>query len=287
VSVRRHVITGEPVLFAPERAARPGAFIGDAPPERCPFCPEHEHDTPPEIARVANGANWLARVFPNKYPPVAGAEIIVESPDHAARFESLAHAADVVRLYADRYRAHAGATYTAIFRNDGAAAGSSMEHLHSQVVPVPFIPARIANELKAFRGACPLCAAIGSHRRDGLVISESDAFAWLAPSGSSFAYQQWIVPKRHVAEMSAFTEDELIELASLLRDVARATSRVAPAYNWAFMNFPRDANGHAYLDVIPRLTTIAGFELGTGTFVEIVDPALAVEVIRGMHQGTT
>jgi UDPglucose--hexose-1-phosphate uridylyltransferase len=280
VSVRRNVITGEPVLFAPERAARPRAFIADTQPGRCPFCPGHEHDTPPEIARVADGASWLARVFPNKYPPVEGAEIIVESADHAARFESLAHAADVVRLYADRYRAHAGAAYTAIFRNDGAAAGSSLEHLHSQVVPVPFVPARIARELEAFREACPLCAALDSHRRDGLVISESDSFAWLVPSGSSFPYQQWVVPTRHVAEMSAFTEDELVELSSLLRDVARATSDIAPAYNWAFINFPRDANGHAYLDVIPRLTTIAGFELGTGTFVEIVDPALAVERLR-------
>ena len=277
MSVRRNVITGEPVLFAPERAARPRAFTSDAAlEERCPFCPGHEDDTPPEIARVADGANWLARVFPNKYPSVEGAEVIVESPDHAARFESLGHAADVVQLYVDRYRAHADAAYTAVFRNEGAAAGSSIEHLHSQVVPVPFVPARIARELEAFRGACPLCAALDSHR----VIRESDAFAWIAPFGSSFAYQQWVVPRRHVAEMSAFTDDELIELASLLRDVARATSRVAPAYNWAFMNFPRDANGHAYLDVIPRLTTIAGFELGTGTFVEIVDPALAVERLR-------
>ena len=90
------------------------------------------------------GSPWRARVFPNKYPPVPGAEVIVESADHEARFESIEHAEDVVRLYVDRYRAHADAAYTAVFKNEGAAAGSSIAHVHSQVVPVPFVPQRVS-----------------------------------------------------------------------------------------------------------------------------------------------
>ncbi len=277
MSVRRNVITGEPVLFAPERAARSRAFTGDADStERCPFCPGHEADTPPEIARAGDAHRWTARVVPNKYPPAAGAEVIVESTAHGARFESIEDAEAVVRLYVERYRAHSDAAYVAIFKNEGAAAGSSIEHVHSQVVPVPFVPARIARELEAFASSCPLCAAIERHRRDGLVIRESASFVWLAPWGSSLPYQQWIVPKAHVAEMSFFYA---AELAALLQDVARATIDVAPAYNWAFINFPR-SNGHAYVDVLPRMTGIAGFELGTGTFVEIIDPAAAAERLR-------
>jgi galactose-1-phosphate uridylyltransferase len=129
VSVRRHVITGEPILFAPERAARPGAFTGDASAEqRCPFCPGYESDTPPEIARVADGDRWLARVFPNKYPAVAGAEVIVEAPEHHARFEGIEHGADVVRLYVDRYRAH-NDPYVALFKNEGAHAEIGRAHV--------------------------------------------------------------------------------------------------------------------------------------------------------------
>lgn len=270
------MITGEPVLFAPERAARPRAFTGDAgATERCPFCPGHESDTPPEIARIGDGDRWLARVFPNKYPPVDGAEVIVEAPQHDARFASIGHAAEVVRLYVERYRAH-NDPYVAIFKNEGTMAGSSIEHLHSQVVPLPFLPSRIEREQAAFSGACPLCEAIGTH--DALMIGESEGFAWFAPSGSWMAYQQWIVPKRHLSEISAMTEDEIAELGSLLRDAAGATSRIAQAFNWAFINFP--GRGHFYIDVLPRMTAIAGLELGTGTFVEIIDPALAAETLR-------
>ena len=277
MSVRRNVITGEPVLFAPERAARSGAFTGDTDStERCPFCPGHEADTPPEIARVGDANRWTARVVPNKYPAAPGAEVIVESAAHGARFESIEDAEAVVRLYVERYRAHGDSAYVAVFKNEGVAAGSSIEHVHSQVVPVPFVPVRIARELEAFAKHCPLCESMERHRRDGLVIRETASFVWLAPWGSSLPYQQWLVPKAHVAEMTAFKADEL---AALLRDVARATSDVATAYNWAFINFPR-SNGHAYVDVLPRMTGIAGFELGTGTFVEIVDPSAAANRLR-------
>lgn len=257
---------------------RPGAFTGDVADARCPFCPGHESDTPPEIARLESGgtpphSTWLARVFPNKYPPVDQAEVIVESPDHEDRFEHIEHAEDVVRLYVDRYRAHAN-TYTAIFKNEGSAAGSSIQHVHSQVVPLPFVPLRIERELAGFENGCPLCARLEN------VIRETEHFRWIAPSGSWMPYQQWLVPKRHVAEMSAFHDDELRELASLLRDVAKATTRIAKAFNWAFMNFPRAPKAHAYVDILPRMTTIAGLELGTGTFVEIVDPAAAAEALR-------
>lgn len=273
MTYRRNIITGEPILFAPERAARPRAF-GDDSNERCPFCPGHESDTPPTIA--AAGDPWRLRVFPNKYPSVDGAEVIVESPEHDATFDALPHAEEVVRMYVDRYRAHDDAAYTAVFKNEGARAGSSIRHVHSQVMPVPFTPPRIERESAAFGSAesCPLCTPRGE------IIRESAHFVWLAPYGSSFAYQQWLVPKRHIFEMTMFTDAELADLASLLRLVSRATLTLGDSYNWSFLNFPRSPAGHAYIDLVPRLTSIAGFELGTGTFVEIIDPAAAARRLR-------
>lgn len=267
--LRKHPLTGEPILFAPERAARPRALGGDA-TERCPFCPGHESDTPPSIAEI--GEPWRVRAFPNKYPPIAGAEVIVESPLHDAPFDELAHAEDVVRAYVDRYRAHRDAAYVCVFKNEGTRAGASIPHLHSQVVPLPFVPPRIARELAGFAGECPLCAP------EGHVIRETETFVWLAPAASSFAYQQWIVPRRHVAEMH-FNEDEIRDLAALLRDASRAT-RTLGAFNWTFLNFPREERGHCYVDVTPRLAAIAGLELGTGTFVEIIDPADAARALK-------
>jgi UDPglucose--hexose-1-phosphate uridylyltransferase len=264
MTVRRHPITGAPILFVPERATRPGAF-GLEESTRCPFCPGHESDTPPTIA--ASGEPWRVRTFANKYPPVEGAEVIVESPRHDDRFDAIDHADEVVAMYVERYRAHRGAEYTALFKNEGARAGASLAHVHSQVMPVPFTPPRIAHEGSAFGDACALCA-MQEH-----VIRETESFRWLSPAGSWMAYQSWIVPKRHIREMSELRESEYAELAMLLRAASSAMLRIGDAYNWNFVNFPRFERAHCYVDLHPRLTSIAGFEVGTGTFVEIIDPA--------------
>ncbi len=269
--IRRNPLTGDPILFAPERAERPRAFDQHELP-RCPFCPGHESDTPPELARA--GDPWCVRVFPNKYPSVDGAEVIVESAVHGDTFDHLGHSDDVVRMYVERYEAHRDAAYTAIFKNEGPRGGASIPHVHSQVMPLPFVPPRIARELAAFGKECPLCAP------EGHVIREGDAFQWIAPAGSSFAYQQWLVPKRHVSEINELRDSELGELASLLRSASRAMLNLGDSYNWTFVNFPRSPAGHCYVDLFPRLSTIAGFELGTGTFVEIIDPAAAAHRLR-------
>lgn len=273
MTVRHHPITGDPILYAPERAARPRAFTQEE-IERCPFCPGHESDTPPAIATI--GTPWRVRVFPNKYPSVDGAEVIVESPEHDARFDTIAHPEEVVRTYVDRYRANAHAAYTAVFKNEGPRGGASIPHVHSQVMPVPFVPPRIAREAEGFRqaGRCPLCHI------DGATIGETLNLRWIAPSASSMAYQQWIVPKRHIGEISALTDEEVLELSQLLNMAALAMGRLAGSYNWSFQNFPRERTAHCYIDLFPRLAAIAGFELGTGTFVEIIDPAGAARRLK-------
>ncbi|HVG22925.1 MAG TPA: hypothetical protein VND45_02125 [Thermoanaerobaculia bacterium] len=263
---RKNALTGDVIIYAPERASRRSAF-GDESDERCPFCAGHESDTPPEIVRA--GDPWCVRAFPNKYPPVDGAEVIVESPRHDGGFHEHPH--DVLRMYVERYRAHADAAYVALFKNEGARAGASIPHVHSQVIPLPFVPPRIERELRGFASRCPLCDP------EGHVIAETETMRWLAPAASSFAYQQWIVPKRHVSELSLLNADELRDLAALL---AEASRKAFSAYNWMFMNFPRHPEAHCYVDVVPRLASLAGLELGTGTFVEIIDPAAAARRLR-------
>ena len=278
-SFRRHIITGDPIVYAPERADRPNAF-GDAESEVCPFCPGHESLTPPEIERI--GDPWRVRVFPNKYPAVEGHEVIVESPEHGATFDRIGHAADVIATYVRRYRAHSQATYVSVFSNEGRRAGASIDHLHSQVMPLPFIPPRAAREGAAFReaSACPLCRAIDVHRHDGLVIDETPNAVRLTPSAPSHAYEQWIVPLRHHHEMSTSTPIEQDDVARLLQLAAASAQRVAPAHNVLFMNFPRESAGHFYISVVPRRAAMAGFELATGTFIDIIDPAAAVRALR-------
>jgi len=278
-AIRYNRITGEPVLFAPERAGRPNAFAHDS-NEVCPFCPGNEAMTPAESARIERDGRWVARAFPNKYPAARHHEVIVESPDHDARFESIEDAAAVARLCVDRYRAMRGqqdVAYASLFKNNGAMAGASMHHLHSQLLGVPVLPPRIAREAEAFSrvARCPLCDTAGELRVRG-----TERFDWIAPSASTMAYQQWIVPKRHVSELSELSDGEIGELATLLQSAAAGMRNIATSYNWSFVSFPTTRAGHFYVDLFPRLTAIAGFELGTGMFIQVVDPVVAAKRMK-------
>ena len=270
--IRKNLITGDPIRYAPERAGRPNAFGREEQP--CPFCPSNENQTPPTIASVGNP--WRIRVFPNKYPAVDGHEVIVESPQHDATFNDV-DAAEVVSVYMDRYRAHARhAAYVSLFKNAGERAGASLDHLHSQLIPLPFVPPRVSHEASAFGRAasCPLCAKPDA----SLIVHENEAFVSFAPDGSVHSYEQWIVPKRHQPDFASLVEPR--QLGTILQRAIASAQKIAPPHNVLFMNFPKQERGHWYIDVFPRMTSIVGFELATGTFIDIIDPAAAARRLR-------
>lgn len=249
-------ITGDPVIIAPDREQRPNVYEG-AP---CPFCPGAEDQTPPEIVR--DGDPWRIRVFPNRYPPTEHSEVIVESSKHDDLFDTLApdHAQRVIELTFDRYHALATKTaYVCIFKNHGRLAGASIPHLHSQLVGTTFVPLRPAREAEAFAhaAACPLCDK-GAHP----LIAETENYRWIAPRDARFAYQQWIVPKAHEHDIN-----QPRELASLMQASVRAMRVISDAFNWIFVTFPQERRGHWYLELFPRTSVIAGFEIGSGVFV--------------------
>ncbi len=252
-------ITGDPVILAPERGDRPNVYDG-AP---CPFCPGAEDQTPPEIAR--DGDPWRIRVFPNRYPPTEHAEVVVESAKHDDGFEEIApaQAKRAVEITFDRHRAmSANDAYVCIFKNHGRLAGASIPHLHSQLVGLPFVPPRVIVEGESFAltATCPLCDG-STHP----LIAESENYRWIAPRGARFAYQQWIVPKKHEHDLG-----EPREIASLMQASARAMRSISDAFNWSFVTFPHEPRGHWYLELFPRVAMIAGFEIGSGTFVNTV-----------------
>jgi UDPglucose--hexose-1-phosphate uridylyltransferase len=266
----RTPITDDPVILAPAREQRPNVFEG-AP---CPFCPGAEDQTPPEIAR--DGEPWRIRVFPNRYPPTESAEVIVESASHTDSFDGLPpeHAARAVAMVFERHHA-IGANYISIFKNHGRLAGASIPHLHSQIVGTPFVPLRPAREGDAFARAarCPLCDL-----HEHPLIAETEKYYWIAPRGSRLAYQQWIVPKPHEHDLT-----EPRELASLLQSSVRAMRGISDSFNWAFITFPYEPRAHWYIEIFPRIAMIAGYELGTGTFINTIDPSDAAKTLSGAN----
>jgi UDPglucose--hexose-1-phosphate uridylyltransferase len=299
---RQNPITGAWGILAPGRSGRPNAFASGEglSSEQCPFCSGNEAMTPPELLRFGSADQWSLRVFPNKYPAASedssfegarsrgGAghhEVIVESPDHNAAIDTLQPdaMATAVRVYRDRYAALAPSfSSTAVFKNDGRRAGASIVHLHSQILSVPFVPRRIADESSGFERAsrCPLCTA-----DIGQAIDQGRYFRWLSPHAAALPYQQWIVPRLHEPDFARISDDAVQELADLLQRSVRSMRRILSrssipfAFNWMFVNFA-SRPCHWYLEVEPRMTVFAGFEVGTGSSIQIVDPAEAAQELR-------
>jgi UDPglucose--hexose-1-phosphate uridylyltransferase len=308
--LRRDALTGEVVLLAPGRAARPhtvpGASAGATGPDGCPFCPGHEADTPPEVARIGDGApdrpGWRVRTFPNLYPIVGGPdagvgatgahEVVVLSPDHDRDLGALDddETEAVFGVLRDRSRAHAraGRAYVQLAVNHRREAGASIAHPHAQVLALDFVPPAVAAALRRF-GAAGTDLVVDDHARGdadgGVVLRQGGSVAWCSP-GSAAPYELRVAALPAGARFADATDDELTQTALAVRDAVRRLNQLldGPPYNVIVHDAPTagDERYHWWVTVLPRLSVPAGFELGTGVLVETVDPRAAAEQLRGV-----
>jgi UDPglucose--hexose-1-phosphate uridylyltransferase len=305
--LRADPLTGELVLLAPGRAARPHtapARPAPAAPARCPFCPGHEDDTPPEVTRVGEGGpdqrGWRLRVVPNLYPIVGGPdaaagatgvhEVVVFSPDHHRSFGRLDDddAVAALTMLRDRSRALGAGqhAYVQVAVNEGRAAGASIAHPHAQVIALDFVPPAVDAALARFAAADADLVLADQGRAadaDGLVVTRAGAPAWCAPASSS-AYEVRVAAPGAGARFQAASDGEVESVAITLRDVLAALDAVldGPPYNVVLHDAPTvgEPPYHWWMRVLPRVAVAAGFELGTGVLVETVDPPVAAAALR-------
>jgi len=296
----RHNLTSEPVLLSPERGERPGAWgairADEASATSCPFCPGNEEETPPEISRHDGETSWTARVVPNKYPAiapvdgVASHEVLIDTAEHASALETrdLPSLRSMVDLWRERYTRHAsraGIESVVLFRNEGRAAGQSIEHPHSQLIALPFVPPRLQAEMQGFAnaGSCLLCSPTVDSNGGTLVVAKVQGLVLLCPPAPRLPYEVWIVPELHEADWTGCDPDSLAEAIRLAASTLRRRWPDA-AFNLALSSAPLRAAGrtafHWHLEALPRLTNIAGFELATGAWMNIVDPSRAAAEYR-------
>ncbi len=287
-------LTGDRVILAPARALRPDTFRVDTPPlppavASCPFCAGNESETPPEVARVGAGApdttGWDVRVVPNKYPivgdGVAGAhEVVILSPAHHADLGVLTteQCTQVFLTLRDRARFHLahGLVYAQPFVNHGKHAGASIAHPHAQLVALDHVPTRAHARLDRFD-------ADAFARDQANIVSDGDAVVWCPPASAS-PYAARAALDRAGARFDCCDDDDIAAVANALHDItARLHALLGnPDYNLVVATAPRTYDGpfHWWVDIVPRLTVVAGFELGTGTYVNIVRPADAAAALR-------
>jgi UDPglucose--hexose-1-phosphate uridylyltransferase len=284
--------------------------------------------TPQELAVVNDSqGDWQIRVVPNKYPAVSVAterhaqglqslgvcgerfaphgahEVIVESPRHVLDWTELStdELANVLRMFRDRLgNAFAEHRLTAglIFKNVGQAAGASLEHVHSQLIALPFVPhvleleVVIANVFHQQRSECLMCHLLADEIRQGTrMIVQNSHFAAICAYAARQPYETWIIPKAHASHYAELSDAESEALAAIFRQTLRLLGTVLTplAYNAVLHTAPagdeRSAAFHWHWEVIPRSASLAGFEWGTGMYINSVSPERAAIRLRSSNSG--
>jgi len=290
-------LSGEPVLIAPTRALRPHDTARPDLPPACPFCEGAEVETPPETyavrgAGASDGPGWLARAVPNKYPAVDPAEgvheVVINTPRHVVAFADLTdeEARRATEVWGMRLRAigeDPRGLWPFCFLNQGAAAGASLQHSHAQLVGLPFEPPRLLTRERAFDGAEPIARDL--ERAGPRLVEERDGLAVWCPEVPPLSGAVRIAPVEARPDWDEGTDYAAV--GSLLRATMERIGRElgADAINlWLHQRRPSGPEGfHWHLDVVPRLGTLAGLELGTGVIAAAHSSETVAARLRGEH----
>lgn len=267
----RDPLTGERALLGTTRAERPNEFR-DGPEERCAFCPGNEDLTPPEIARYQNGGAWDVRVFRNKFPaivpPEGDHEVIVDSPRHDEEVTTRGMA-----MWRERYAAaleRMPSSYPVLFKNSGAYAGATILHPHTQLVVLPDRPDRWQPMFEA--GGCALCDEFARAEQEETLVARGDGAAAFVRTHSRFAWSLTVLSAQCVPSLLSADGQAWDAVAALLSDAVQAIGCAfaeRPAFNLLVYSDPHVRTGsfHWHTEIVPRVSTLAGFELSTGMFI--------------------
>ncbi len=271
-----------------------------------------------DILSPKNSPNWEIRVMPNKYPilrveekmvksgegiydkmsGIGAHEIIIETPSHYETIPRmpLERVEKIIFTYRERIRDLKNdirLKQILIFKNHGEEAGASLSHAHSQLIALPIIPKRIMEEMEGarkyyqFRERCPICDIVAQELEDGKrVVEENEGMVAIEPFSSRFPFEVWIIPKKHSPNFGDVNDKEVKQLAEIYQSILRKmdVALEEPCFNMILHTKPYIEEGspyyHWHVQIIPQITRIAGFEWGSGIFVNTVPPEEAAEFLR-------
>ena len=265
-----------------------------------------------------DGANWSVRVVPNKYPAlmehgdavprqdglyqskyaVGVHEVVIESPNHVSEIAALSemeierilHAYRLRMLY---LRGDSRWHYALIYKNQGTEAGATLAHGHSQITALPMVPKEPLEEVEAAKnyyataGRCIYCDIVQRElESNARIVAENDRFIVCCPFASRVAGEMWILPKLHSSRFDSGASRDLGALAQALRETLRRLSRCfhEPAFNYFLhsnpLREPENLYYHWHLEILPKLQYVAGFEWGSGFYMNSLAPEEAARLLR-------
>ncbi|NEP43266.1 MAG: galactose-1-phosphate uridylyltransferase [Okeania sp. SIO2H7] len=289
--------------------------------EDCPFCMGNEELTGPESYRLNDVNAWKVRAVPNKYPALSPEgkrvrkingifrslsgvgyhEVIIEHPKHnlTTALMELEDVVNIIKVYRQRYseiRKDPRVQTILIFKNHGKGAGTSLEHPHSQLAATPIVPYELRDRIhQAMRyfddtGECLFCRTLAEElAAKERIIFESEHFVAFIPYAALSPFHIWIFPRRHFSSFEEITDEEMRDLAVNLKTVLGKIyfGLNDPDYNYNIRSIPTDELNtdyfHWYIAVVPRVSLTAGFELGSGMFINTSLPEESAAFLRSVE----
>jgi len=265
-----------------------------------------------------NGPGWTLRVVPNRFPAlmiegglhregdgiydkmsgIGAHEVIIEGPDHRSSLVSLSEkeVEDILWAWRDRIvdlRRDTRFRYVLIFKNHGEAAGASLEHSHSQLIALPIVPRRVRDEMEGAKRhfdskeRCIFCDILRQEKKDHVrIVYENEEMLVVAPWAPRSPFETWILPKGHLSNFEDGKKSDFRGLANALRSTLRRLDAAldSPPYNFILHTAPLHERAlpyyHWHIEIVPTLTKVAGFEWGSGFYINPTPPEEAAEFLR-------
>jgi len=271
-----------------------------------------DHGTRPDTP------GWKVRVVSNKFPAlqiegelnrqgegiydkmngIGAHEVIIETPDHDKTLSDLDEetVAEVLATWKERIldlKKDDRFKYIVIFKNHGEAAGASLEHSHTQLVAMPIIPKRVTEEIEGarkyydFKERCIFCDIVSQELNDDVrVVTSNESFLAIEPFAARFPFETWILPKTHRPAFQEIERNEIHHLARILKEILLKINAAlnSPPYNFILHTLPLQGDNrswyHWHLEIMPKLTKVAGFEWGSGFYINPTAPEEAARYLR-------
>lgn len=309
---------GKRPVFFTEETPPPKAGMCPLCPGNENMTPPEVYAVRPDSA-LPNSPGWLLRVVPNKFPAlriegglskegiglydkmngIGAHEVIIETPSHRQTLSSMntqeiqgvfvAYRERLLDLTKDkRFK------YIMIFKNYGSIAGASLDHSHSQLIALPIVPKRVSEEISGglqyfkYKDRCIFCDIIAQEKEDNVrVVMENEKFIALSPYAARFPFEVWILPKKHEPYFVLHEkEDNYFAICEILSVILKKYDKIlnSPPYNYIIHTTPYGNDDmphyHWHMEIIPRLTKMAGFEWGTGFYINPTPPEEATAYLK-------
>ena len=305
--IRKDYIQNKYVIIAPQRGKRPHDLERpqrqSLPKKDCVFCPGVVDKNNKILLTVEKTAEakepWAIKVLTNKFPSVSidnpkaygQQEVVVETPNHQKELEELSdqRIVAILQAYAERTKAISKdkkIEYILTFKNNGGAAGASLQHAHSQIFATAFLPPNLKDKSKKVHdykirtGRCIYCDVIKKELKGPRLIARDRHVVAFCPYASRHNYEVWLMPRRHLDNIMLLSAAERLSFAKLLKKILKKINQLGLPYNYYFHQIIHDEDQHLYMKITPRGSVWAGVEIAAGLIINPIAPEEAAKFFR-------